>query len=444
MSIRARLAATYGIGLAAVLVLVGVVVWWQMGVALRGSLETTLQTRATGIITSLENAGQSGLQETDRAAPGVFAALFSPTGSTIDQSADTPAGIRPLAGVQSIAGHDYLVAVQTASSGTLVVTGADLRPVTDAQAALARLLAAVGALVGVVSVAVVWILARRALRPIDALIVGAAEIGPDDLARRLPTSARRDEVGRLTLTLNGMLDRIADSVERQRLFVAMASHELRTPLAALRTELELADRDDATPDEYRSAIRDAQADAIRLGGLSTSLLELAASAVDVRALARSRVVLQDLVAGVVRGLDALARQNGSQIVVAAAQASVSVDRVRIEQALANLVTNALVHGGRGGTVEVHATIADGLPARTLTVEVLDRGPGLRGVPADRLFEPFQRDARSEHPGAGLGLATVATAIRAHDGTYGAEDRVGGGARFWFTVPVGASDVAQSP
>ena len=444
MSIRARLAATYGIGLAAVLVLVGGVVWWQMGVALRGSLETTLQTRATGILTSLENAGQSGLQETDRAAPGVFAALFSPNGSTIDQSADTPRGIRPLAGVQSITGHDYLVAVQAASSGALVVTGADLRPVTDAQAALARLLAAVGALVGVVSVAGVWILARRALRPIDALIAGAAAIGPDDLARRLPTSARRDEVGRLTLTLNGMLDRIADSVERQRLFVAMASHELRTPLAALRTELELADRDDATPDEYRSAIRDAQADAIRLGGLSTSLLELAASAIDARALARSRVFLEDLVAGVVRGLDALARQNGSQIVIAAAEASVSVDRVRIEQALANLVTNALVHGGRGGTVEVHATIADGPPTRTLTVEVLDRGPGLNGVPADRLFEPFRRGERSEHPGAGLGLATVATAIRAHEGTYGAEDRVGGGARFWFTVPAGASDAVQSP
>ena len=92
---------------------------------------------------------------------------------------------------------------------------------------------------------------------------------------------------------------------------------------------------------------------------------------------------------------------------------------------------------------MHATIADDPPTRTLTVEVLDRGPGLRGVPAERLFEPFQRDARSEHPGAGLGLATVATAVHAHEGTYGAEDRPGGGARFWFTVPAGTSDAGPS-
>lgn len=438
MSIRARLAATYGVGLAAVLVIVGLVVWWQMGVALRGSLETTLQTRATGVLTSLENAGQSGLQEADRAAPGVFAALFTPDGSTIDRSADTPPGIRALAGIQSIGGHDYLVAVQTSSSGTLVVTGADLQPVADAQAALARLLAVVGALVGVASVAGVWILARRALRPIDALIADAAEIGPDDLARRLPASARRDEVGHLTLTLNGMLDRIADSVERQRLFVAMASHELRTPLATLRTELELADRDDATVAEYRAAIREAQTDAIRLSGLSASLLELAASGVDVRAVARSRIRLQDLVASVVRGLDAMARQHGSQIVMAVADGSVSVDRVRIEQALTNLMMNALIHGGRDGSIELHATTEDHAGARTLAVEVLDRGPGLRGVPAGRLFEPFQRGARAEHSGAGLGLATVASAVHAHEGTYGAEDRPGGGARFWFRVPAGTA------
>lgn len=434
VSIRSRLAVSYGAGVVVTLAIVGLFVWWQMGAALRGSLETTLQTRAAGILISLENAGQAGLQEADQAAPGVFAALFLPDGSLVDATTDAPRGIRPTSGVLDTGGRHYLVRTEAAPRGTIVVTGADLQPIADTQAALARLLLGVGLSVGAASLFGGWLLAGRALRPVDRLIDDAAALGPGDLDRRLAPPARMDEVGLLTLTLNGMLDRIAESVERQRLFVAMASHELRTPLAALRAELDIVERDDASLTDYREALQQAQGDAIRLTSLATSLLDLAATREDARSISRTPVRLRQLALSVVRGLDPVARQHGVAIDLDIPDAVVWVDRTRIEHALGNLLNNAVMYGGRGGEVKVHGRIESGPVGRTLTVDVLDRGPGLGDDPPDDLFAPFHRGTRASGAGSGLGLATVAGAIRAHDGTYGAADRDGGGARFWFIVP----------
>lgn len=445
MSIRSRLAVSYGMGVTLTLLIVGVFVWWQMGSALRGSLETTLQTRAAGVLTSLENAGQAGLQESDQVSPGVFVALFAAGGSLQESTRNTPPGVRPVNGVLEEGGRRYLLRVQAAPDGTLVVTGADLRPIDASQAALARLLIAVGLSVGSASLLGGWLLSGRALRPVGRLIDDASTMGPSNLERRLSPPARMDEIGRLTQTLNGMLDRIAESVERQRLFVAMASHELRTPLAALRAELDDADRADTTLAEYRQAVQDAQGDVIRLSSLVTSLLELAAMEEDAQRLERRPVHLREIVSAVARSVDPLVRQRGGAISMDVPDLMVRVDRVRVEHALGNLIGNALTYGGRGNEVVVRCRI-DGDPAgQVLAVEVLDRGPGLGTQPPNRLFEPFTRGAQATGSGSGLGLATVASAVRAHGGTFGAENRDGGGARFWFTIPdVGANPSTPDP
>ena len=126
--------------------------------------------------------------------------------------------------------------VEVAPDGTRIVTGADMQSVTAAQADLAGVLLGVGLVVGSLSLVGGWLLAGRALLPLGRLIIDADSLGPDDLQRRLAPPARMDEVGRLTARLNATLDRIADSVERQRLFVAMASDDVRTPLASLRAD----------------------------------------------------------------------------------------------------------------------------------------------------------------------------------------------------------------
>lgn len=439
MSIRSRLAAAYGAGVVLTLVLVGLFVWWQIGVALEGSLKATLQTRSAGILTSLENAGQAGLQESDQTAPGVFAALFGADGSLVDATTDAPRGIRPSNGVLDMGGRHYLLWTEAAPDGTVVVTGANLQPIAGTQAALARLLLGVGLSVGAASLFVGWLLAGRALRPVDRLIDDAAALGPGDLERRLAQPLRMDEVGRLTLTLNGMLDRIAESVERQRLFVAMASHELRTPLAALRAELDIVDRDDASLLDFREAVRDAQGDAIRLTSLATSLLDLAATREDAHSISRTPVRLRQLALSVVRSVDPLARQRGVAIEFDMPDEVVWVDRTRIEHALGNFLNNAVAYSSLGGTVEVRGRIEGEPGGHTLTVEVLDRGPGIGDDLPDELFAPFHRGSHASGAGSGLGLATVAGAVRAHGGAFGAGNRDGAGARFWFNVPADRPD-----
>lgn len=440
MSIRSRLAVSYVVGVILTLLVVGVFVWWQMGTALHGSLETTLQTRADGVLTSLENAGQAGLQESDQTSPGVFVALFAADGSLQEATGDAPPGIRPVDGVLESGGRRYLLRTRVAPDGTLVVTGADLQPIDASQEALAQLLIGVGLSVGAASLLGGWLLAGRALRPVDRLIDDAAAMGPTNLERRLSPPTRMDEIGRLTQTLNGMLDRIAESVERQRLFVAMASHELRTPLAALRAELDDADRADTSLAEYRQAVQDAQGDVIRLSSLVTSLLELAAIEEDSRRVERRPVHLGEIVSAVARSVDPLVRQHGAAIGMDVPDVVVRVDRVRVEHALGNLISNALTYGGRGNSVEIRCHVDGGSGAQTLMVEVLDRGPGLGSDAPSRLFEPFARGTHAAGSGSGLGLATVASAVRAHGGTFGAGDRDGGGARFWFTIP----DVDAAP
>lgn len=434
MSIRSRLAVSYWLGVLVTFLVVGVVVWWQMGAALRGSLETTLQTRADGVLSSMENGNQSGLQESDQAAPGVFVVLFGADGSLLEATADSPSNIRPANGIVETGGRRYLVRMESAPDGTVVVTGADLRVVDRSQTELAKLLVAVGLLVGAASLVGGWLLAGRALRPVDRLIDDASSLGPANLGRRLTPPGRMDEIGRLTQTLNGMLERISESVERQRLFVAMASHELRTPLAALRAELDDADRADTSIAEYRQAIRDAQGDVIRLGSLVTSLLELAANQEDQQRVERRPVPLHEIVASVVRSVEPLVRQKEAVLTSEAPEAIVLVDRVRIEHALGNLVNNALTHGLGGNRVDIHARIDGESGFQTLAVEVLDRGPGLGEVAPMGLFEPFVRGASKVDSGSGLGLATVAAAVHAHGGTFGAVNRDGGGARFWFRIP----------
>jgi signal transduction histidine kinase len=122
--------------------------------------------------------------------------------------------------------------------------------------------------------------------------------------------------------------------------------------------------------------------------------------------------------------------------VAAPPAEVVVDRSRIEQAIRNLLANAIRHSPSGSTVEIRARVdlaaGSGEGRRTLMVEVLDRGPGVADDVRPSLFLPFA--ARSGDGHSGLGLATAAAAVRAHGGAISYSDRPGGGADFAFTVP----------
>jgi signal transduction histidine kinase len=446
VTIRVRLALIYLGAIVLTIGLGGALVWWQLGVALRSSLDETLQTRASAALTAIESDEQAGLQEGDTATPArVFVAIFDAQGRTIDATADVPPGLAP-PGVGtgtadvSLGTSTYALYAATSESGVRVVAGSNLSGINGTLAGLAESLFLVGGIAAVASLAGGWWLAGRALRPVALITAEASQIGAADIERRLPVPARRDELQALATTLNGMLDRVAEALKRQRTFVAAASHDLRTPIAALQAELELAEDARTSDPELRTAVQAAHADAVRLGELATALLDLATADTDGRALVRAPVRTDLLLESVARRVEPLARERGTRITRTVPDRVVRVDRVRLEQALTNLIVNAITYGPPGSEVEVVARFdpagdsSPTEPGTILSIDVLDRGPGVPAESATRLFEPFQRGPNAVGPGTGLGLATAAAAIRAHHGTVGFEPRAGGGSRFWVRLP----------
>jgi heavy metal sensor kinase len=269
-----------------------------------------------------------------------------------------------------------------------------------------------------------------ALGPVEAMRRRAAEISAAEPDQRLPLPDANDEIRRLGETLNGMLGRLEAALERERAFVDDASHELRTPLAMHKTELELALRYAKTPEEMRTAISSAIVEVDRLIALAEDLLVLARSEEGKLALDLRPVGIAELLADLRERFVARAGDAGRSLVVEPADGlSVEGDRLRLEQALTNLVENAFQHGA--GQITVRASDATG----EVQIHVEDRGPGFPPEFIDRAFERFSRgDPARGGDGTGLGLAIVEAIARAHRGSAHAVNRDGAGADVWIELP----------
>jgi len=268
-----------------------------------------------------------------------------------------------------------------------------------------------------------------ALRPVEAMRTRAAAISAEDLGQRLPLSAGRDELRRLGETLNEMLVRLEGGLIRERAFVADASHELRTPLTMLKAELELMQRERPVGAEFDEGISAAIGDTDRLARLTDDLLLLARGDSERLPLSLQTISVAELLAGVA------ARYAQADVSVRSApdgSASLSAvaDRARLEQALTNLIDNALRYGG--SPVELSAQERDG----SIELHVTDRGPGFPPSFIAHAFERFtQADASHGNDGAGLGLAITWMIAEGHGGSAHVANRVTGGADVWIAIPV---------
>lgn len=271
-----------------------------------------------------------------------------------------------------------------------------------------------------------YLLAGAALRPIESMRKRAADISATSLDERLPVPSGDDEVSRLGETLNAMLARLEDGLERERRFVADASHELRTPLALLKIELALALKPGRSDAELRAAIESAAEATERLSRIADDLLLLARAERGGLRLKREQVDVTDIfeeVAGRFRTDREISVASGEPLVFPA-------DRLRLEQALTNLVDNALRHGD--GAVTMSAVRQNG----TAELHVVDEGPGFGADFLPQAFERFTRgDDGREGEGSGLGLAIVATIAHAHHGSARAANAPGGGADVWISLPL---------
>jgi signal transduction histidine kinase len=322
-----------------------------------------------------------------------------------------------------------MVSPAGASTGRLILVGASLEPRAEALGGLRTQLLLGGPLVLLLSSLVAYGVATAALRPVEAMRRGAAAVSAADPGRRLTPPPARDEIARLGRTLNDMLGRLEAAVARERRFVSDASHELRTPLALLRGELELALRRKRTPDELERALRSAADETDRLCQLAADLLVLARADQGTLPVRMERLVAADLLDDLRRRFAARAAGANRQIEVAAdPDLEFTADRLRVEQAMANLVDNGLRHGD--GRLLLRARRRDG----HIELHVQDAGAGFGDDILKRAFEPFSRGERTRSaPGSGLGLAIVDLVARAHGGSAHVANAPPG-ADVWLSLP----------
>jgi signal transduction histidine kinase len=321
----------------------------------------------------------------------------------------------------------------------VVVVGASLEDRDQALADLGTLLLVGGPVALLLASIAGYGLATAALRPVESMRARAAAISADDLDQRLPLSRSRDELQRLGRTLNEMLARLESGLARERAFVADASHELRTPLAMLRTELELICRERPAGAALDVAVDSAIAETDRLTQLTEDLLVLARADGARLPLRLEAVSIVDLLADLA---GRYAPFDGRRVTFNAPEPSdlrLGADRARLEQALANLVDNALRHGG--GQVRLAAYPRDGC----VELHVTDDGGGFPPGFLPTAFDRFTRgDPGRTEDGSGLGLAIVAAIADSHGGSAHAANRPDGGADVWIHIPVGPSGRPITP
>jgi heavy metal sensor kinase len=310
-------------------------------------------------------------------------------------------------------------------------------PLSEIDATLRRLFAAMLyalPLVLGVSVWTGWFIAGRSLRPVDEVTRLARQITASSLEQRLPRAQNNDEIGRLIDTLNDMIARLENSFTQVRQFTSDASHELKTPLAILMGELEVALRREMTIDEYKATVASCLEEVERLTHVVQGLLDLSRAETGQSVVERKLVRLSTLVADVCDDLLLLAESKHVQLTTDLQEdLQIIGDKVRLHQAILNVVENAVKYTPSGGSVRVELRRLED----EIRLFVSDTGIGIAHEHIPYLFDRFYRvdKARSKNiHGTGLGLAIVKWIVDVHDGAIKVVSSEGVGTTMQITFP----------
>ncbi len=278
-----------------------------------------------------------------------------------------------------------------------------------------------------------FVLASRALAPVEHITERARSISAERLSERLPVDNPDDEMGRLATVFNETLGRLEASFDRMRRFTADVSHELRTPLTAIRSVGEVGLRGQRDEGAYRAIIGSMLEEVDRLASLVDRLLTISRAETGQAPLASEEVDLTALAEDVVGHLGVLAEEKRQVLAVSASGSPrVRGDRLVLRQALINLVDNAIKFSPAGGRVD----IVVGETGDAVTVDVTDSGPGIPDDARSLVFERFYRTdaARGETSGTGLGLSIAKGAVEANGGSLAIEHSSSQGTTFRIRLP----------
>ncbi len=293
-------------------------------------------------------------------------------------------------------------------------------------------------LILLISVAVGWFLAGRALKPFEEITLTAEKITHENLNTQIYTKRKEDEIQRLVQAFNAMVKRLDESFRQMRKFNADAAHELRTPLAILQGETEVALRLPGLSEEIRLVLASNLEELDRLARIVNDLLTLSEAETGIQVLIKEPVDLKGLIDDLVDQMRLLASDRNLRFEVQSVpDLWINADKLWIRRAIVNLLHNAIKYSRDGGKIEIMA----GMENSAVRLRIRDYGIGILPQDLPHIFDRLYRadPARSrDSGGVGLGLALVKWIVEAHQGSIRVESQAERGALFEITFPVGLS------
>jgi heavy metal sensor kinase len=459
-SIGVRLTFWYTIILGAILMLVGIVAYGLLSYSLSQDVNVALQGVAQVIVHQVRSDGRSSLTpDVDElfrrffgfAPSDRYFGMLNPGGRHQENPPKAPkplpispnalkSALRGMATFETIQGSGpypvrVLIApiVEAGRVINVVQVGISLENMMKTLRRFDLIMAAVFPLGLLLAGGGGWVLARRALGPVDRMTQAVHRISSEHLQERLPETGTGDELDRLAKTLNAMLTRLEDSFRQIRQFSADASHELQTPLTILRGEIEVALLSVRSPQEYQQVLRSSLEEIERISRLVGGLLLLARADAGVLRLDLRPVDLTELILEIAGRLQRLAAEKSVGLNCDLPEpVFISADREHLQRLLMNLIDNAIKYTPPGGRVTISLSGDD----REVRLSVADTGIGLSPAEQEQIFTRFFRsaEAKSQGGGAGLGLCIAQSIAAAHAGTIAVASTPGQGSTFTVVLP----------
>jgi two-component system, OmpR family, sensor kinase len=460
LPIRWRLTLFIALAIGAILLVLGVALFLLLRDALLSNVEDTARKRAMNAAKTISSADSLEQEDVEELTlDGVFVIVRNGKGHMLPETVNPPSGsgaTDPVwqkallsdehrSGTVNFSGDDpeYIYAVPVdpvRGSARVVEAGKSYDEAFQSVQEVGAILAAGIGVAFLLSIGGAYLLARAALRPVEAVTATAREMGEGDLAKRLPVANPKDEIGRLAITINGLLARLdaafrrrEEALSRQRRFAADASHELRTPLTSISGHVRMLDEWalDGDKETAHRSVGTIRREAGRMRSLVESLLTLTRGDEG----APMEVGRYDL--------GAVAKE-ATETAGAAAEGRVSVefvsnehettatfDRGRILQVASILLENAVKFTPEGGSVTASVGEEDG----SVALSVSDTGVGISEDQLPLIFERFHRaDPSRSEGGVGLGLSIARQIAEAHGGTIEARSNLGVGSTFVLLLP----------
>ena len=435
-----RLAALYLILVAvSVAALLGYV-YWNTAVLLQEQTDYTIQAEVQALSDQYQLRGLNGILDTvqRRSADdtGAVYLLAAPAGQRIAGNLDdlpvmpknNATWIEFPLDVQNGATHESHVArafYTDLPGGFKLIVGRDVEALRQFAAIIRQTIFYALAIALVLGLGGGLLMSRNFLRRVDAITEASRTIMAGNMSGRMPVAGSNDELDRLALALNEMLEQIESLMGAMKEVSSNVAHDLKTPLTRIKARVEAALRS-GNEAEYRAALENTVDESDRLLDTFNALLSIARAEAGQARSGLVDVDVAELIADVADLYEPMAEEEGGTLSSSAGPGlHVLGDRQLLAQALTNLLDNALKYGARDGDKPA-ITVTGALEGDKVVITVADHGPGIPAEDRGRVTERFVRlDESRTKPGNGLGLSLVSGVMKLHKGTLALEDNAPG-------------------